>query len=136
MSGTDTPEELVLDQAERGDKEWPKKCEKNLYNNEGYQRMLKFVRRYKRKGGQNGGPGSIEDLKNALKNCGLEDMEDIDEHLDQFLEGKGEDQNVWTDLMIMNYTELDEEDKLKFMIELNRIGWIQSSKLAQKAQQE
>ena len=43
--------------------------------------MLKFVRRYKRKGGENGGPGSIDDLRDALKNCGLEEIDDIDDYL-------------------------------------------------------
>ena len=89
--------------------------------------MVKFVRRYKRKGGKNGGPGSIDDLKIALKKCGLEEIVDIDEDLEEFLEGKNEETNVWTELMLMNYIELEDEDKNKFMNELNRIKWIEES---------
>ena len=43
--------------------------------------MLKFVKRYERKGGENDGHGSIEDLKNDLKNCGLEEIDDIDGYI-------------------------------------------------------
>ena len=123
-SGTDTPEELVLDAAERGGPEWKDICEDQLLKDEGYQRMLKFVRRFKRKGGENGGPGSIEDLRNDLKNCGLEEIDDIDEYIEKFLEGDSEGTNIWKELMLENYVEIDDEDKVKFMVVLNRTKWI------------
>ena len=86
--------------------------------------MLKFVRRYKRKGGEGGGPGSIEDLRTDLKNCGLGEIDEIDEYLEKFLQGDDQGTNVWKELMLINYVELDDEDKIKFMVVLNRIKWI------------
>ena len=43
--------------------------------------MLKFVKEYEREGREKGGHGSIEDLKNDLKNCGLEEIDDIDGYI-------------------------------------------------------
>ena len=40
------------------------------------------------------------------------------------MEGDNEGTNVWKELMLINYVELDDEDKVKFMVELNRIKWI------------
>ena len=87
-----------------------------------HDRLQTFIRRYKRKGGENGGPGSIEDLKSALKNCGLEEIEDIDETLGEFLDGGS--YGIWENVLKYPYMELEDDNKLKFMNELNRVKWI------------
>ena len=72
-SGTETPEEVVVDPAERGGAAWLTKCIETLSEvskegkMEGYENFLKFVRRFKKKGGADGGPGDLEALTEDLK---------------------------------------------------------------------
>ena len=87
-----------------------------------HDRLGTFIRRYKRKGGENGGPGSIDDLKNALMSCGLQDVEDIDNYLEDFFDDGS--YGVWDNILKDAYMELDDDNKLKFMTELNRVKWI------------
>ena len=54
----------------------------------------------------------------------MEYMKRIHEYIEKFLEGDSEGTNVWKELMLINYVELDDEDKVKFMVVLNRIKWI------------
>ena len=77
MSGSDTPEELELDLGDgRGDVVWMMKCETLLASADGIGRMRTFVRRYKRKGGPEGGPGDLDGLIDELKGIAGEDTEE------------------------------------------------------------
>ena len=92
MSGTDTPEELELDPSDgRGDVVWMMKCEGLLASVDGIGRMRTFVRRFKRKGGPEGGPGDLDELIDELKAIAGEDTEE--EMLRGLLEG--EDEDAW-----------------------------------------
>ena len=51
MSDESTPEELVLDQAERGGAAWMAFCEEQLSNDDGCKRFHVFVRKWIKKGG-------------------------------------------------------------------------------------
>ena len=126
MSGSDTPEELEMDQSDgRGGVAWMMKCDSLLTSEDGLERMRKFVRRFKRKGGEGGKPGDIDQLIEDLKACGLDDDEDIEETLRAFLEG-GEDADDFTTLQLLLNSK-DETDKIKFMNVLNTIKWIPDS---------
>ena len=50
-SGTETPEELAVDPAERGGAAWMAKCESELSDTDGCARFWTFVRKFKRNGG-------------------------------------------------------------------------------------
>ena len=61
MSGSDTPPELDIDlSGARGDVVFMKENEDRLEEADGLDRMRTFVRRFKRKGGENGKPGDFE----------------------------------------------------------------------------
>ena len=51
MSGTETPEELVIDPAERGGAAWMAKCEAELTDDDGCRRFWVFLRKWIKKGG-------------------------------------------------------------------------------------
>ena len=76
-SGTDTPEETTVDPAERGGAAWMAVCVNTLSDDEGYKNFHKFMRRFKKKGGENGAPGDVEALAADLKKC-CEGVEDLD----------------------------------------------------------
>ena len=113
MSGTDTPEEMALDQAERGGDEWVDLCLEKLENEKMHDRLGTFIRRYQRKGGENGGPGSLDDLKNALISCGLQDLENIDATFEDFFDGSSYE--IWDNILKDAFMEFDDDNKLKFM---------------------
>ena len=89
-SATDTPEEITIDPAERGGAAWMAKCEKEIGTEEGVQRVKTFVRRFKRKGGEDGGPGDLDALHADLVAIMFADEQEAADELRNFLEGDGE----------------------------------------------
>ena len=73
MSGTETPDEITVDPAERGGAAWLATCIAQLGEDEGYQHCMKFIRRYKKKGGDM--DALAADLKGTFAGSG-EDIED------------------------------------------------------------
>ena len=77
MSGSDTPEEIDIDLGDgRGDVVWMAKCEGMLESEEGLKRLRQFVRRYKRKGGEDGKPGDLDALIEELMAIAGEDIDE------------------------------------------------------------
>ena len=90
-SGTETPEDLVIDQAEKDDAAtWMERCEKELGTAEGEKRVKTFVRRFKRKGGENEGPGDLDALHADLVAIMFSEEPEIADELRNFLEADGE----------------------------------------------
>ena len=86
MSGTDTPPELDIDLSNaRGDVVFMKENEDRLSEKDGLDRMRTFVRRFKRKGGENGTAGDFEQLVADLLVKAGEEVEEAT--LRAFLEG-------------------------------------------------
>ena len=77
MSGTDTPEETAVDPAQRGGAAWMEVCMNTLSEEDGYQNFQKHMRRFKKKGGENGAPGDVEALAEDLKKS-CEGADDLD----------------------------------------------------------
>ena len=50
-SGTETPEEMTVDPAERGGAAWMAKCETELMSESGCALFHTFLRKFKKKGG-------------------------------------------------------------------------------------
>ena len=123
-SGTDTPEETPVDPAERGGAAWMKVCSDTLSDEEGYQNFQKFVRRFKKKGGENGAPGDVTALAEDLKKC-CEGVEDLDTQIEDFLEDTNQGDG-WNDLTVL-FNNLNQEAQIAFMNTLNRIKWIQDT---------
>ena len=127
---TETPEVLVLTKAERrgGGRgctfttTWLEKCEQELGTPEGEKRVKAFVRIFKRKGGENGGPGDLDALHADLVAIMFSEEPETADELRNFLEADG----GW-DGCIVTFSASKQEDKLKFMNVLNRIGWIEES---------
>ena len=71
-SGTETPEELTIDPAERGGAAWMAVCEKQLGDDDGCERFWVFLRKWKKKG------GDIEKLNADLVNIAFgENLEEL-----------------------------------------------------------
>ena len=95
MSGSDTPEEIDIDLGDgRGDVVWMAKCEGMLESEEGLVRLRQFVRRYKRKGGEDGKPGDLDALIEELFAITGDDLEE--QTIRDLLEG--EDEDAWSPL--------------------------------------
>ena len=132
MEGTDTPEDLVYETFYAGlDREnnwsgFERKEIDFLSTKEGLARMRTFVRRFKRKGGENGQPGDIDNLINELlKDLGVYD--DEDGLLRNLLEG--DDEDGWTNFKGALDGGLYETQNCDmpwtyFMLTLNKIGWV------------
>ena len=118
-SATDTPEEITIDPAERGGAAWMAKCEKEIGTEEGVQRVKTFVRRFKRKGGEDGGPGDLDALHADLVAIMFADEQEAADELRNFLEGDG----AW-DICGSTFSSAEQEEKIRFMNVLNRIKWI------------
>ena len=123
-SDTETPEETVVDPAERGGAAWLTVCIKTLSEEDGgYDKLLKFVRRFKKKGGADGGPGDLEALTEDLKQS-LEAVGDLGTVVEDFLEDPNGDGEGCSELMCV-FNNIDQEKQIEFMNKLNRIKWIQ-----------
>ena len=88
MSGSETPEDLIFDyEMGGGEDEWNMKVMELLKTDEGLERLRTFVRRFKRKGGENGAPGDVDALIKSLMSC-LDDSELTEEKVKELLEGE------------------------------------------------
>ena len=68
--------------------------------------MRKFVRRFKRKGGEGGNPGDFDELfDKLLKATGLEDDDEAQDAIKELLEG--EDEDAWMNFQ-STFENLDE----------------------------
>ena len=103
-SGTETPDDLVVDPAERGGAAWMAMCEKQLADEEGCKRFWFFVRRFKKNG------GDMDKLCADLA-FGVGDEPDA---LRRFL-NQEEDYSLLSSLL----GSVEQEDKIKWMNILN-----------------
>ena len=75
---SDTPEQLQVDLSGCRGIVWATKCTEALGTDEGLKHMRAFVRRFKRKGGDDGTPGDYDDLLAKLqKATGMVDDEEV-----------------------------------------------------------
>ena len=73
---SDTPEALDIDLGGCRGIVWAGKCANALSEDEGLNHMRKFVRHFKRKGGDGGEPGNFDEfIKNLLKAGRIEEEE-------------------------------------------------------------
>ena len=78
--------------------------------------MRKFVRRYKRKGGEDGKPGDLDALIKELMAIAGEDIDE--QQIRDLLESEEED--AWAPIQgVVNC--LDEADRIKFQVTLNKV---------------
>ena len=76
-----------------------------IESEEGLKRLRTFVRRYKRKGGENGEPGDLDGLIQSLMSfC---DGEIEEENLRNLLEG--DDDSIWNDYLKLSFEMLSKE---------------------------
>ena len=118
---SDTPEELYIDTEGMGRSvPFTEVCAGQLKTSEGLKHMRAMLKRWKRKGGEGGGPGNYDKLFEKLSSF-FDDDEDVKDSIREMLEGTEEDGG---EQFLVHFGAVEDDTKNDFMNTLNIIKWI------------